>query len=102
MKFEIDHETVLASVNEALELYDRFGTNIEQHLSMMRKAEDEESAVCIAKSISYNRRMMAVYLERAAAVLELIGVFHSETDCIDYETIREKAEEIKKTAKANE
>ena len=46
--------------------------------------------------------MMNVYLERAAAVLELIGVYDPETDCVDYETIQRKAEEIEIAAQTSE
>lgn len=99
MIFEIKQETVLTKVDSALDAYQDFTRNIENHLNTMRNVVDEDTAVGLAKSIIYNRQMMQLYLERAAAMLELLGLFDPENDGMEYMTLRDKADALNEAAR---
>ena len=63
---------------------------IDKALAKMREAADSESIMALAEGIAYNRSIQQIYLERAAAVMELYGILSPKEDTHDLQTIEEK------------
>ena len=95
MKFEISHEDVIAKVTNEIDACRSFQANIENHLAALRNVEEDDQAIGIAKSIAYNNRMIQLYLERAAAMLKMIGLYDSERDELTINNFRAKLAIIK-------
>lgn len=91
MSYEIGRNRLVAQVEKELESVAAFQRNIENHVASLQDSilTGSEISHGLIDSINYNKQMQKLYLERAAAKLELIGLYDEDKgDCPDLPTIQ--------------
>ena len=91
MEFSIDHERLISQVRRELEACESFASNISVAVQEIAEQPFERDPGSLCEQIRYNQQMGRIYLERAAAALELAGLYDEEAgDCVDIKTVRGK------------
>ena len=85
--YEITHETLLNKVQQNLDACESFNRNIENALRGFCENAIFSDEHGLIESIRYNQQMLKVYAERAAAILELVGLLDADNDIINLETL---------------
>jgi len=90
--FEIDRDRLLTLVRQELETSQGFQKNIDgavQHfLANPYNAQD------FTDGVRFNHEYLQVYLNRASAMLELVGCFDAENETTDYPTLSRRLDEL--------
>ena len=89
------HERLINSVECELSYVQQFENNVEKGIAGIRSTDDDAAIQAHAKSIAYNKRMKVVHLERAAAMLEVVGCFVQDRDELTPLTIRSRLKMFK-------
>ena len=89
------HERLINSVECELSYVQQFKDNVEKGIAGIRSTDDDAAIQAHAKSIAYNKRMMVIHLERAAAMLEVVGCFVQDRDELTPLTIRNRLKMFK-------
>ncbi len=92
------HERLINSVECELSYVQQFEDNVEKGIAGIRSTDDDAAIQSHAKSIAYNKRMKVVHLERAAAMLEVVGCFVQDRDELTPLTIRSRLKMFKARA----
>ena len=98
MSYEIGRNRLVAQIEKELESVAAFQRNIENQVASLQNSivSSNEISHSLIDSINFNKQMQKLYLERAAAKLELVAIFDEDKgDCIDIETIRRKLTMVK-------
>ena len=74
------HERLINAVEYELSYVQQFEDNVEKGIAGIRSTDDDAAIQAHAKSIVYNKRMKVIHLERAAAMLEVVGCFVQDRD----------------------
>ena len=90
--FEIDRERLLTLVRQELETSQSFQKNIDG--AVQHFLTNPYNAQGFTDSVRFNHEYLQVYLNRAAAMLELIGCFESENESADYPTLSRRLDEL--------
>lgn len=90
--FEIDRERLLTLVRQELETSQSFQKNIDG--AVQHFLTNPYNAQGFTDSVRFNHEYLQVYLNRAAAMLELIGCFDSENETTDYPTLSRRLDEL--------
>ena len=90
--FEIDRGRLLTLVRQELETSQSFQKNIDG--AVQHFLANPYNAQGFTDGIRFNHECLRVYLNRAAAMLELIGCFDSENEATDYPTLSRRLEEL--------
>jgi len=89
--FEINHERMLKQIRADLDAAESFDRNIQNAAEHFASTLSFDDGRAFAETIRYNQHHRRVYLERAAAVLELAGLFDHEEESLDLPTLRNRA-----------
>ena len=92
------HERLINAVECELSYVQQFEDNVEKGIAGIRSTDDDAAIQAHAKSIAYNKRMKVVHLERAAAMLEVVGCFVQDRDELASLTIRNRLKMFKARA----
>lgn len=98
MKEQEFHERLINSVECELSYVQKFEDNVEKGIAGIRNTDDDAAIQAYAKSIAYNKRMKVIHLERAAAMLEVVGCFVQDRDDLAPLTIRSRLKMFKTRA----
>ena len=90
--FEIDRARLLTLVRQELEISQSFQKNIDG--AVQHFLANPYSAQGFTDGVRFNHEYLQVYLNRAAAMLELIGCFDSENETTDYPTLSRRLDEL--------
>jgi len=90
--FEIDRGRLLTLVRQELETSQSFQKNIDG--AVQHFLANPYNAQGFTDGIRFNHECLRVYLNRAAAMLELIGCFDSENEATDYPTLSRRLDEL--------
>ena len=90
--FEIDRSHLLTLVRQELETSQSFQKNIDG--AVQHFLTNPYNAQGFTDGIRFNHECLRVYLNRAAAMLELIGCFESENESADYPTLSRRLDEL--------
>ena len=90
--FEIDRERLLTLVRQELETSQSFQKNIDG--AVQHFLTNPYNAQGFTDGVRFNHECLRVYLNRAAAMLELIGCFDSENETTDYPTLSRRLDEL--------
>ena len=90
--FEIDRGRLLTLVRQELEISQSFQKNIDG--AVQHFLTNPYNAQGFTDGIRFNHECLRVYLNRAAAMLELIGCFDSENETTDYPTLSRRLDEL--------
>lgn len=90
--FEIEQGRLLALVRQELETSQNFQRNIDG--AVQHFLANPYNAQGFTDGVRFNHEYLRVYLNRAAAMLELIGCFDSENETADYPTLSRKLDEL--------
>ena len=90
--FEIDRNHLLTLVRQELETSQTFQRNIDG--AVQHFLTNPYNAQGFTDSVRFNHEYLQVYLNRAAAMLELIGCFESENESADYPTLSRRLDEL--------
>ena len=90
--FEIDRARLLTLVRQELETSQSFQKNIDG--AVQHFLTNPYNAQGFTDGIRFNHECLRVYLNRAAAMLELIGCFDSENEAADYPTLSRRLDEL--------
>lgn len=90
--FEIDRDRLLALVRQELETSQSFQKNIDG--AVQHFLTNPYNAQGFTDGVRFNHECLRVYLNRAAAMLELIGCFDSENETTDYPTLSRRLDEL--------
>ena len=90
--FEIDRDRLLALVRRELETSQSFQKNIDG--AVQHFLANPYNAQGFTDGVRFNHECLRVYLNRAAAMLELIGCFDSENETTDYPTLSRRLDEL--------
>ena len=90
--FEIDRDRLLALVRRELETSQSFQKNIDG--AVQHFLTNPYNAQGFTDGVRFNHECLRVYLNRAAAMLELIGCFDSENETTDYPTLSRRLDEL--------
>lgn len=90
--FEIEQGRLLALVRQELETSQNFKRNIDG--AVQHFLANPYNAQGFTDGVRFNHEYLRVYLNRAAAMLELIGCFDSENETADYPTLSRKLDEL--------
>jgi len=90
--FEIDRERLLTLVRQELETSQSFQKNIDG--AVQHFLTNPYNAQGFTDGVRFNHECLRVYLNRAAAMLELIGCFDSENESADYPTLSRRLDEL--------
>ncbi len=93
MSYGIGRNRLAAQVEKELESVAAFQRNIESHIASLQDSilTGSEISHGLIDGINYNKQMQKLYLERAAAKLELVALFDEDKgDCVDLATIQGK------------
>ena len=91
-------ERLINSVECELSYVQQFEDNVEKGITGIRSTDDDAAIQAHAKSIAYNKRMKMIHLERAAAMLEVVGCFVQDRDELASLTIRNRLKMFKARA----
>jgi hypothetical protein len=92
------HERLINAVECELSYVQQFEDNVEKGIAGIRNTDDDAAIQAHAKSITYNKRMKVIHLERAAAMLEVVGCFVQDRDELTPLTIRNRLKMFKARA----
>lgn len=92
------HERLINAVECELSYIQQFEDNVEKGIAGIRSTDDDAAIQAHAKSIAFNKRMKVVHLERAAAMLEVVGCFVQDRDELTPLTIRSRLKMFKARA----
>lgn len=92
------HERLINAVECELSYVQQFEDNAEKGIAGIRSTDDDAAIQAHAKSIAYNKRMKVIHLERAAAMLEVVGCFVQDRDEPTPLTIRNRLKMYKARA----
>ena len=92
------HERLINSVECELSYVQQFEDNVEKGIAGIRSTDDDAAIQAHAKSIAFNKRMKVIHLERAAALLEVVGCFVQDRDELTPLTIRNRLKMFKARA----
>ena len=95
MKEQEFHERLIDAVECELFYVQQFVDNVEKGIAGIRSTDDDAAIQAHAKSIAYNKRMMVIHLERAAAMLEVASFFDQSQDDPTPLTIRNRLKILK-------
>ena len=98
MKEQELYERLINSVECELSYVQKFEDNVEKGIAGIRSTDDDAAIQAYAKSIAYNKRMKMIHLERAAAMLEVVGCFVQDRDELASLTIRNRLKMFKARA----
>lgn len=90
--FEIDRDRLLTLIRKELDASQTFQKNIDdaaQHFLV-----NPYNAQGFTEGVRFNHEYLRLYLNRAAAMLELIGCFDSENETVDYPTLNSRLDEL--------
>ena len=90
--FEIDRDRLLTLVRQELETSQSFQKNIDG--AVQHFLTNPYNAQGFTDGVRFNHECLRVYLNRAAAMLELIGCFDSENETTDYPTLSRRLDEL--------
>ena len=90
--FEIDRDRLLTLVRQELEISQSFQRNIDGAVEHF--LTNPYNAQGFTDGVRFNHECLRVYLNRAAAMLELIGCFDSENETTDYPTLSRRLDEL--------
>ncbi|MBQ4608605.1 MAG: hypothetical protein IJB18_03400 [Clostridia bacterium] len=90
--FEIDRDRLLPLVRQELETSQSFQKNIDG--AVQHFLTNPYNAQGFTDGVRFNHECLRVYLNRAAAMLELIGCFDSENETTDYPTLSRRLDEL--------
>ena len=90
--FEIDRNHLLTLVRQELETSQSFQKNIDG--AVQHFLTNPYNAQGFTDGVRFNHECLRVYLNRAAAMLELIGCFDSENEATDYLTLSRRLDEL--------
>ena len=90
--FEIDRSRLLTLVRQELETSQSFQKNIDGAVEHF--LTNPYNAQGFTDGVRFNHECLRVYLNRAAAMLELIGCFDSENESADYPTLSRRLDEL--------
>jgi len=90
--FEIDRDRLLTLVRQELEISQSFQRNIDGAVEHF--LTNPYNAQGFTDGVRFNHECLRVYLNRAAAMLELIGCFDSENESADYPTLSRRLDEL--------
>ena len=90
--FEIDLNHLLTLVRQELETSQNFQRNING--AVQHFLTNPYNAQGFTDGVRFNHECLRVYLNRAAAMLELIGCFDSENETTDYPTLSRRLDEL--------
>ncbi len=89
------HERLINAVECELSYIQQFEDNVEKGIAGIRNTDDDAAIQSHAKSIAYNKRMKVIHIERAAAMLEVVGCFVQDRDELTPLTIRNRLKMFK-------
>ena len=90
--FEIDRSHLLTLVRQELETSQSFQKNIDG--AVQHFLTNPYNAQGFTDSVRFNHEYLQVYLNRAAAMLELVGCFDPENEIADYATLNRRLDEL--------
>ena len=90
--FEIERDHLLALVRQELETSRNFQRNIDGAVEHF--LANPYNAQGFTDGVRFNHECLRVYLNRAAAMLELVGCFDSENETADYPTLSRRLDEL--------
>ena len=90
--FEIDRSHLLTLVRQELETSQNFQKNIDG--AVQHFLANPYNTQGFTDGVRFNHECLRVYLNRAAAMLELIGCFDSENETTDYPTLSRRLDEL--------
>lgn len=90
--FEIDRSRLLTLVRQELETSQSFQKNIDGAVEHF--LTNPYNAQGFTDGVRFNHECLRVYLNRAAAMLELIGCFDSENESADYLALSRRLDEL--------
>ena len=90
--FEIERDHLLTLVRQELETSQNFQRNIDGAIEHF--LTNPYNAHGFTDGVRFNHECLRVYLNRAAAMLELIGCFDSENETADYPTLSRRLDEL--------
>lgn len=90
--FEIDRDHLITLVRQELETSQNFQRNIDG--AVQHFLTNPYNAQGFTDGIRFNHECLRVYLNRAAAILELIGCFDAENETADYPTLSRRLDEL--------
>ena len=89
------HERLINAVECELSYVQQFEDNVEKGIAGIRSTDDDAAIQAYAKSIAYNKQIKVIHLERAAAMLEVVGCFVQDRDEPTPLTIRNRLKVFK-------
>lgn len=90
--FEIDRNHLLTLVRQELETSQSFQKNIDG--AVQHFLANPYNAQGFTDGVRFNHEYLQVYLNRAAAMLELVGCFDAENETADYPTLSHRLDEL--------
>ena len=90
--FEIDRDRLLTLVRQELETSQGFQKNING--AVQHFLANPYNAQGFTDGVRFNHEYLQVYLNRAAAMLELVDCFDAENETADYPTLRRRLDEL--------
>jgi len=90
--FEIDLNHLLTLVRQELETSQNLQRNING--AVQHFLTNPYNAQGFTDGVRFNHEYLRVYLNRAAAMLELVGCFDSENETADYPTLSCRLDEL--------
>ena len=90
--FEIDRERLLTLVRQELETSQGFQKNING--AVQHFLANPYNAQGFTDGVRFNHEYLQVYLNRASAMLELVGCFDAENETTDYPTLSRRLDEL--------
>ena len=90
--FEIDRDRLLPLVRQELETSQGFQKNING--AVQHFLANPYNAQGFTDGVRFNHEYLQVYLNRASAMLELVGCFDAENETTDYPTLSRRLDEL--------
>jgi len=90
--FKIDRDRLLTLVRQELDASQTFQKNIDDAVQLF--LANPYNAQGFTDGVRFNHEYLRLYLNRAAAMLELIGCFDSENETMDYPTLSRRLDEL--------
>lgn len=90
--FKIDRDRLLTLVRQELDASQTFQKNIDDAVQLF--LANPYNAQGFTDGVRFNHEYLRLYLNRAAAMLELIGYFDSENETMDYPTLSRRLDEL--------
>lgn len=92
--FEIDRDRLLALTRRELEQAETFDRNIRGAAERFAAHLTFDDGRCFSEAVRFNRHYRTAHLERAAAVLELVGYFDAANETANHATLSRKLDEL--------